>query len=191
MLGTFKDYQNYKHVNNPKAREVVESVITDLNLCDIWRDLNPDCQRYTWRRTAPFQQAKLDFFLVTDPIVSLAEDSDINCGYRTDHSMVLLKLKFNEKTQHKTFWKFNSSLLKDKQYLDEINELIDNIIVEYAVFPYARDSIINMPIRALNWGFRKGELSSKGRNYYMYSKGSKTSRFDKELETNITIKCSL
>ena len=115
-------------------------MITDLNLCDIWRDLNPDCQRYTWRRTAPFQQARLDFFLVTDPVVSLAEDFDINCGYRTDHS-----IKFNEKTQHKTFWKFNSSLLKDKQYLDEINELIDNIIVEHAVYPYARDSVINIP----------------------------------------------
>ena len=51
VLDTFKDYQNYKHVNNPKAREVAESMITDLNLCDIWRDLNSDCQRYTWRRT--------------------------------------------------------------------------------------------------------------------------------------------
>ena len=127
---TFKDYQNYKHVNNPKAREVVESMITDLNLCDIWRDLNPDCQRYTWRRTAPFQQARLDFFLVTNSIVSLAEDSDINCVYRTDHSLILLKLKFSEKTPHETFRKFNRSLLKDKQYLDEINELIDSIKVE-------------------------------------------------------------
>ena len=44
VLDTFKDYQNYKYVNNPKAREVFESMITDLNLCDIWRDLNSDCQ---------------------------------------------------------------------------------------------------------------------------------------------------
>ena len=29
--------------------------------------------------------------------------------------------------------------------IDEIYELIDNIIVEYAVFPYARDSINNIP----------------------------------------------
>ena len=45
VLDTFKDYENYKHVNNPKAREAVESMITELSLCDIWRDLNPDCQR--------------------------------------------------------------------------------------------------------------------------------------------------
>ena len=35
VLDTFKDFQNYKHVNNPKAREVVEIMITDLNLRDI------------------------------------------------------------------------------------------------------------------------------------------------------------
>ena len=90
VLNTFKGHENYKHVNNPKAREFVESMITDLNLCDIWRDLNQDCQRYTWRRTAPFQQARLYFFLVTDSIVSLAEDSSINCGYRI-YSMIMLK----------------------------------------------------------------------------------------------------
>ena len=44
--------------------------------------------------------------------------------------MILLKLKFSEKTPHETFRKFNRSLLKDKQYLDEINELIDSVKVE-------------------------------------------------------------
>ena len=60
--------------------------------------------------------------------------------------MILLKLKFSDFFFIYFFWgggEFNTSLLKDKQYLDEINELIDNIIVEYAVFPYAKDSIIN------------------------------------------------
>ena len=51
VLDDFTDYQNYKHVNNPKAREVAESMINELNLWDIWRDLNPDCQQYNWRRT--------------------------------------------------------------------------------------------------------------------------------------------
>ena len=40
---------------------------------------------------------------------------------------------------------FNTSLLRDKLYLDEINELIDCIIVVYVVFPYAMDSINNVP----------------------------------------------
>ena len=62
VIDPFRDYHNYKHVNNPKAKEAVESMITDLDMCDIWRDLNLDCQRYRWRRTTPFQQARHDFF---------------------------------------------------------------------------------------------------------------------------------
>ena len=54
-------------------------------------------------------------------------------------------MKFIEKTTHNTFWKFNTALLQDKQYLDKINELVDSIIVEYAVFAYARDSTKNIP----------------------------------------------
>ena len=64
VLDTFKEYQNYKHVNNPKAREVVESVITDLNLCDIWRDLNPDCHVTHGREQLHFNRLDLTFFLL-------------------------------------------------------------------------------------------------------------------------------
>lgn len=92
VLDPSRDCYNYKHVNNTKAKKTpVDRLITDLDMCDTWRDMNPDCQRYTWRRTTPFQQARLDFFLITDSVVSLIEDSDINCGYRTDHSIILLK----------------------------------------------------------------------------------------------------
>eukprot|EP00745_Piridium_sociabile_P031769 TRINITY_DN52815_c0_g1_i6.p1 TRINITY_DN52815_c0_g1~~TRINITY_DN52815_c0_g1_i6.p1 ORF type:complete len:143 (+),score=9.99 TRINITY_DN52815_c0_g1_i6:417-845(+) len=121
-------------------------MITDLELNDIWRDLNKDCLRYTWRRNNPLQQARLDFFLISDHIVSFVEDVDIECGYRTDHSMIFLKLKFSEKVKCKTFWKFNSSLLKDKAYLDESNEEIKSVKEEYAASPYAREKVITIPL---------------------------------------------
>ena len=67
-------YTKYKHVNNTKAKEAFDSLITDIDMCDIWRDTNPDYHRYTWRRSTPFQQTRLDFFLITDSVVSLVED---------------------------------------------------------------------------------------------------------------------
>ena len=149
VLDPTRDYCNYKNINNPKGKEMVDTMIDDLDLTDIWRDLNPDCHRFTWRRSNPFQQARLDFFLVSDHVVSLVEDAEIECGYRTDHSMILLKLKFNEKSKRNTFWKFNSSLLKDKLFLEEINEEIKNVKLEYALSPYARESIEDIPISEL------------------------------------------
>ena len=149
VLEPARDYCNYKTINNPKGREMVDTMMDDLDLTDIWRDLNPDCHRFTWRRSNPFQQARLDFFLISDHVVSSVEDADIECGYRTDHSMILLKLKFNEKIQRNTFWKFNSSLLKDKAFLEEINKEIIKVKQEYALSPYARESIENIPISEL------------------------------------------
>ena len=44
------DYDNYKHVNNPRARDKVSTMMDNLDLIDIWRELYPDYRRFTWRR---------------------------------------------------------------------------------------------------------------------------------------------
>ena len=46
VLDTSKDYFNYLHVNNPKAREVVHQQIQSSNLVDIYRQFYPNVNRY-------------------------------------------------------------------------------------------------------------------------------------------------
>ena len=41
-------------------------------------------------------------------------------------------------------WKFNSSLLKDKLYADEINTVIKTVVEEYAALPYSREQLPNI-----------------------------------------------
>ena len=40
VLDPNMDYCNYKHVNNPLARDRVGDIIFNLDLTDIWRELN-------------------------------------------------------------------------------------------------------------------------------------------------------
>ena len=141
MLDPQLDSYNYKHINNPKAKESVENMMLELGLTDIWREANPDCKRYTWRKTKPLKQSRLDYFLLSDYLVSSFEDTDILPGYRSDHSMVTLKLRFGKEMKRNTFWKFNCSLLKDKKYIDEINDEINNVIEQYAAPHYDKASI--------------------------------------------------
>lgn len=82
----------YKHHNNVKAQEEVKPVMTNLELIDIYRELNPKTRRYTWRRNNPFQQSVLDFFLMSENLFNLSIDADILPGYRTDHSIIALTL---------------------------------------------------------------------------------------------------
>ena len=194
VLDPSRDYQNYKHINNPKSKEVVEEIIEHLDLNDIWRELNPEARRFTWRRTNPFQQSRLDFFLISDTVMSYVESADIECGYRTDHSMVTLTLKFGHSANRKTFWKFNSSLLKDKKYLDEVNAEIDQVIDEYAALPYARENLSKIPKSELSLtipedlflDFLLMKIRSKTISYATMKKKLSNEK-EKELEKNIQL----
>lgn len=135
------DYYNYKHNNNAKAQEKVEQIMIDLDLTDIWRDLNPELKRFTWRRNNPIQQSRLDFFLISDVLSAEVLDVDIHPGYRTDHSLISISLGQTQQEKRFSLWKFNASLLKDKNYIDEVNEVIRVVKSEYAAFPYNRESI--------------------------------------------------
>ena len=48
-----KDYDNYLHVNNPKARKVVLNLLEEENFIDVWRAMHEDTRKYTWRRLNP------------------------------------------------------------------------------------------------------------------------------------------
>lgn len=126
------DTLNYKHLNNEKARERVLEMTENLELADIWRELNLDTKRYTWRRTSPTQQSRLDFFLLSNSLSSYVTNVDIMPGYKTDHSIITVNLQFGPLSKRNSFWKFNSSLLKDKEYGDMVNDTINNIMQEYA-----------------------------------------------------------
>ena len=141
VLNSELDYYNYKHHNNIKAQEQVEQMMINLDLTDKWRDLNPELRRYTWRRNNPTQQSRLDFFLVSDLMSADVHDADILPGYRTDHSLILLSLGKVKEGKRFSLWKFNASLLKDKEYLDDINTVIEEIKKEYAACPYNQAAI--------------------------------------------------
>ena len=57
----------------------------------------------------------------------------------------MLKLKFGKDIKHNTFWKFNCSLLRDKEYLDQVNIEIQNVTEEYAADHYDRSTLHNIP----------------------------------------------
>lgn len=150
VLDPYLDYDNYSNINNPKAKETVENMIIELNLTDVWRENNPQTKRFTWRRTSPLKQSRLDFFLLSEDLMWNFEDADIVPGYRSDHSMVILKLKFGKDIKRNSFWKFNSTLLKDKQYVDEINTVIDDIITEYSTEKYDAATLNNTSLMEID-----------------------------------------
>ena len=139
------DCFNYKHINNPKARDFLSNVIEENNLFDTFRELHPSQRRYTWRRKNPLKQSRLDFFLVTENIVNLIKKSKIETGYKSDHSIVTLILAMDNFVHGKSLWKHNNSLLTDAEYLKTINSKIQEIKKQYCLPVYNHDAIDEIP----------------------------------------------
>ena len=63
-------------------------------------------------------------------ILPLIRECEIIPGILSDHSFVSLTVIVNKTQRGEGFWKFNNSLLKDKKYLDQMNNEIDKSIQE-------------------------------------------------------------
>ena len=98
------------------------------NLIDIWRNLNPHTDRFTWRNKSFKIQCRLDFFLISKDLINDVQSCNILNAPESDHSAITLHLRSKELKQHKGpgLRKINSSLLEDEVY---INKLRENIIL--------------------------------------------------------------
>ena len=79
------------------------------------------------------KQARLDYFLISDNISQFVMDSQIIPGFRTDHNSIILKLKLHENDRGKGYWKFNNTLLKDKEYVKIVKNVINEVKQTYVL----------------------------------------------------------
>ena len=126
------DYYNYSTINNPKARIELLKLKQENNLVDPWRIHNPDVSTFTWFRKNPVKKSSLDFFLISEELLSLTENVNIRPGYRTDHSIVELELRLSDFIKGKGFWKFNNALLRDNTDIEKVENTISSVIEKYA-----------------------------------------------------------
>jgi exonuclease III len=113
------DTKLYRNNNNQKARERVLEMISEHDLVDVWRENNPSLSRFTWHGPHG-KQARLDYFLISSSLQVFTVNADIGYAYRSDHSPVEISFKYVEQQRGRGSWKFNNSLLYDKDYVQLI-----------------------------------------------------------------------
>ena len=146
---------------NFKAREECLRAMFEYDLIDVWRDRNPFTKAFSWHSNIADIHCRLDFFLVTRSLVSKVKLCDFQPPIHSDHSLVILGLQLSEEPRGKGFWKFNNSLLADKNYVDSINELLDSEIVNTVhLNPSSRWEFIKYKIRDFTIGYSKRKAQS-------------------------------
>ena len=135
------DTYNYVNINNPRAKNKVLDLKEELNMVDPYREIYNDLKRFTWRKTNPIKQARLDFFLLSEILMHNVIDLEILPSYRSDHSTVVLSLRINDFVKGKGLWKFNVSLLKDKAYINTVKKYIYDTKEQYMLPVYNREFV--------------------------------------------------
>ena len=117
------DARNYSSfVSRPRSRKMIFEIMENFELVDAWRELYPNKRGYTWRKFNSVQQSRLDYFLVSDALLSEINGLKVLPGYRSDHSFVSLGVKNKKQRKDRPFWKFNNSLLHDIKYVDLVKK---------------------------------------------------------------------
>lgn len=125
------DCIDYINVNNPNARSTLLETLEECNLIDIWRDQNVETKQYTWFKKNSTKKARLDYFFISESLLTNVIDAQIKPGYRTDHSLITLSIDFYKFIKGKSYWKMNNSLLKDINYVHQIKRTIENVKRQY------------------------------------------------------------
>ena len=156
---------------------MLEDVKDEFNVTDIWRVLNPDSSKFTWRGNTKrgIVQSRLDFWLLSTHMIYDITGCDIKPGIKSDHSIISISFIKQDTHHHgKGFWKFNASLLKDTILVDKVKDTIANCNVKYS----------HMQNKALAWDVTKCEIRSEILSYSVW-KAKESRRYGKTLENNL------
>jgi exonuclease III len=108
-----------------KYRTTLKAFIETYELCDIWRLNNENKHIFTWHCKSKKIYCRLDFWLISEHLANMVDHTDVIPSVLSDHSIIQLSVR-NPKLQPRGpgYWKFNTTLLRDKQYIKHIKQCI-------------------------------------------------------------------
>lgn len=106
--------------------DIFNNLASNTNLVDCWRLKNSGVRQYTWFNGANNGQcSRLDYWLIPFNWMDNISKCEISSAPLTDHCSVTLILTINNnKRPQNIIWKFNSKLLFNNNFCDEVKNLI-------------------------------------------------------------------
>ena len=128
IAGDFNCYENGldKFGGNVSISNDCSLLRSDFALVDAWRKLHPTTREFTWFSSDCSIASHLDKFLVSKDLFSPNCLCEITPCPRSDHDFVSFLFEIPDAIKlGPGVWKFNNSLLDDKQFCDIIRSHVD------------------------------------------------------------------
>ena len=127
------DNENYAAAQNNQARATLNQLISDFEYFDTYRELEGEKRDYTWFKRGGAQKGRLDMFLASNSLKPNITASRIVPTLKSDHHPILLNIDFTKFIKGKGYWKFDSALLNDTEYISRVKKSIKETCAKYMV----------------------------------------------------------
>ena len=124
----------------------------ELGLQDIYRKLHPNTKSFTYETKNLKLKSRIDFFLVSNSIVSEVKRAEIRSSIAPDHKAIFLGIEVRSSLERGPgSWKFNNTLLDDEKYKELIR----------FIYPQIREKYKDVESKQLLWELIKMEIRAK------------------------------
>ena len=164
VLNTEKDKKGGIPHTNSFSRDIILSWMEESDLVDIWRHGHPEDFKFTWKRLRPYPGifCRLDFVLMSFGLIDKVKSSDIAPGLKSDHSAPVVTLFTLSHEKGPGYWKLNTSLLNDIDYIESIKNIInDTALINSNANPSLLWDTIKLQIRGFSLQYASRKKKSK------------------------------
>ena len=151
---------------NPHNEEVIAHFLKmSDSLTDAWRYMHGEDKDYTWSRPNPFIARRLDYCFISQDLLNSCVSVEHMCIPSSDHKAVIMELNDNDFKRGPGYWRFNNSLLKQTEFVNKMNNKLEELTEEYANNPAKIQTweLVKVEIRNLSIDFGK-HLACNRRN---------------------------
>ena len=143
----------------PKLKSIAEltNISESHDLCEIFRLRHPEKRAYTFRANTPRRMSRLDFYIISNSLQESIGKCEILNSVSSDHNPVMLNIKPPYEAKKNTaYWKFNTSLLRNNDFITKLKNEIETMKVQLNDFePQKKWELMKYKIRAFCIVFSK------------------------------------
>ena len=137
LIGDFNMVRDVKlnrrgsEYNNTRAAQNLDDMMEDFGLEEIWRNIHPDKIRFSWHKVIHGRgllASRIDYAIVPRGLCKNMENCFYLTGIKSDHSAFFLGFDINPRDRGPGFWKLNTTLLSDIEYIQDMNQHLDEVL---------------------------------------------------------------
>ena len=118
-----------------RASNKLHDLMSEFALVDTWRFKHPTVRRYTWRRSNPRQQSRIDYIFASSNLIeNNVADVRIDTGILSDHSFVYIDIILSAERRGPGIWRYNNSLLNDESHVESVREEIRKALSDSGIY---------------------------------------------------------